>query len=111
MDPGHRPSAIAGVADVMALIVSPVLEVMLKPEELHAASLARRQGPDSESHWYAELELNLVGERFIDRVYESTIDSSVTEWRNRLASNLQDFVAESRFGWGEWRPLPADWAW
>ena len=52
-----------------------------------------------------------MGERFIDRVYESTIDSSVTEWRNRLASNLQDFVAESRFGWGEWRSLPADWAW
>ena len=105
MDPGPRTSAIAGVADVMASIVSPALEVMLKPEELHAVSLTRRTGPDSEPHWYADLELNLVGERFHDRVYESTIDASVTEWRNRLASNLQDFVAESRFGWGEWRPL------
>ena len=105
MDPGPRTSAIAGVADVMASIVSPALEVMLKPEELHAVSLTRRTGPDSESHWYADLELNLVGERFHDRVYESTIDASGTEWRNRLASNLQDFVAESRFGWGEWRPL------
>ena len=111
MDPGQRATDVSGVADVMAFIVSPALEVMLKPEELHAVSLARRQGPDSESHWYADLELNLVGERFHDRVYESTIDASVTEWRNRLASNLQDFVAESRFGWSEWRPLPADWAW
>lgn len=111
MDLGRRPSAIAGVADVMASVVSPALEVMLKPDELHAVSLARRTGPDSESHWYAELELDLVGERFVDRVYESTIDCSVTEWRNRLASNLQDFVAESRFGWAEWRPLPAGWSW
>ena len=111
MDPGQRATDVAGVADVMAFIVSPALEVMLQPDELHAVSLARRQGSDSESHWYADLELNLVGERFVDRVYENTIDAPVTEWRNRLASNLQDFVAESRFGWGEWRPLPADWVW
>ncbi|GAA2141731.1 hypothetical protein GCM10009844_12370 [Nocardioides koreensis] len=107
MDPEEQ--RIAGVADVVAHIVAPALEAVLRPDEVDAASVARRAPSADPRHWYAELELSLVGERLVDRVYESTIDASVTDWRNRLASNLQDFVAESRFGWGEWRPLPDGW--
>jgi len=31
---------------------------------------------------------------------------TVDEWRERLRSNLVDFVAESRFGWGQNRDSP-----
>ena len=93
----------------MARIVAPALEAVLEAEEVDAASVVRRTPSADRRHWYAEVELSLVGERFVDRVYESTLEVSVVDWRNRFASNLQDFVAESRFGWGQRRPLPAGW--
>jgi len=42
------------------------------------------------------------GETFHDHVVQGGVPGvGVEEWRERLRSNLADFVAESRFGWGQ----------
>jgi hypothetical protein len=49
----------------------------------------------------------MSGIALADEVYEDHIVQadaphiSIEEWRERLRSNLADFVAESRFGWGQ----------
>ena len=45
-------------------------------------------------------------ESFHDWVVQANVKSqSIEDWRERLRSNLVDFVAESRFGWGENRDM------
>jgi hypothetical protein len=49
----------------------------------------------------------VAGETFQDHVVQSARPGvGVDEWRERLRSNLVDFVAESRFGWGQNRDVP-----
>lgn len=46
--------------------------------------------------------LTAKGETFHDLVVQGHVHGMTDEdWRERLRSNLVDFVAESRFGWGE----------
>lgn len=47
------------------------------------------------------LTLVVLGETFTDQVVQAGIDASTEALRERLRSNLVDFVAESRFGWGQ----------
>lgn len=48
------------------------------------------------------LSLTAVGEQFLDLVVQGNIDGYRAEdWRERLRSDMADFVAESRFGWGQ----------
>jgi hypothetical protein len=52
------------------------------------------------------LSLTAKGETFRDLVVQANVDEDSPEaWRERLRSNLVDFVAESRFGWGQNRDL------
>jgi hypothetical protein len=52
------------------------------------------------------LSLTAVGETFFDYVVQGHVDDlSAEEWCERLRSNLVDFVAESRFGWGQNRDV------
>jgi hypothetical protein len=45
----------------------------------------------------------LVGETFSDLLVDARVQPEPTadELRERFASNLIDFIAESRFGWGQ----------
>lgn len=47
------------------------------------------------------MSLVALGETFTDRLVQAGIPGSVESWRERLRSNLVDFVAESHFGWGQ----------
>lgn len=53
------------------------------------------------------LSLKVAAEEFEDVVYdvESAEDLELTDLTDRLVSNLNDFVAESRFGWGQDRDV------
>ena len=60
-----------------------------------------RPGP---TRWERSLALTVVvcGETYRDLVVQGGVpDMSAEQWRERLRSNLVDFVAESRFGWGQ----------
>jgi hypothetical protein len=46
------------------------------------------------------------GETYADAVVQAGVPGQgVEDWRERLRANLVDFVAESRFGWGQNRDL------
>jgi hypothetical protein len=46
--------------------------------------------------------LTAEGEDFYDLVVQGNVDEQSTEaWRERLRSDMADFVSESRFGWGQ----------
>jgi hypothetical protein len=48
------------------------------------------------------LSLTAKGETFLDYVVQGHVeDMSPEDWCERHRSNLVDFVAESRFGWGQ----------
>lgn len=54
------------------------------------------------------LLLTAKGEAFRDLVVQAIApDTTAEEWCERLRSNLLDFVAESRFGWGQNRDVRA----
>lgn len=50
--------------------------------------------------------LTVEGEPFQCEVFQTPAmdDWSTTQMAEKLASDLQDFIAESRFGWGQLRP-------
>ena len=53
-----------------------------------------------------QLLLTAGGESFGDLVVQGHVEHMTDEeWSERLRSNLVDFVAESRFGWGENRDI------
>lgn len=53
------------------------------------------------------LTLVACGETYRDLVVQGGVPHmSAEQWQERLRSNLVDFVAESRFGWGQNRGTP-----
>jgi len=94
-------------------IIVPVLQAMTKPGEVESLALTwapptatvTAPGPPS----VLLLEVVLRGEQFQSFVWASSDPpSSPAGIRARLASDLQDFVAESRFAWGELRPYDVE---
>lgn len=89
--------------------VAPALREILRAEELAAASVrvlhsaaplsamddGEALGPDT------QLQVFVLGESCLAWVDGS---ESAEEVRARIRSDLQDFVAESTFGWGQQRP-------
>lgn len=78
-------------------VISPVLGKMLVADELD--SLAIYSADDE-----IRLELVLAGESVIFHIWSrGWVSQSSVQVRRRLASELQDFIAESKFGWGQVR--------
>lgn len=93
---------------IMEYIVLPVLRTMTKPGEVESLSLTWEQPAPATAEpgqpAVLMLEVVLRDERFQTFVWSpSDPPSSPTKIRSRIASELQDFVAESRFGWGSLR--------
>ncbi|WP_435743882.1 hypothetical protein [Nocardioides sp. SYSU DS0663] len=84
--------------DAVAVVVLPALRSVFDDDEVSSAELAYSDdggGP-------LTLALTARGETFHDLVVQEDVPhTTAEEWRERLRSNLVDFVAESRFGWGE----------
>jgi hypothetical protein len=90
--------------EVLVDVVCPAIDTLLPTDDITYVSLTRSLG---ETHRPAGIELRIrVGDdEFRDWVFQ---DDSMGDWgsaevRDRLLSNLQDFVSESSFAWGELR--------
>lgn len=89
------------ILHVTARVVVPVVAAMLADENVGELSLRMLQDG-------LLLTLEAEGERF--QCYLSTEGAaprSEGEMREGLAADLQDFIAESRFGWGQLRNYTA----
>ncbi|WP_248581228.1 hypothetical protein [Nocardioides sp. InS609-2] len=86
------------LVDVACEVVAPAMRAVFKKNEVSAFELS----VTDELEGSVALSLTARGETFRDYVVQGFApQTSVEEWRERLRSNLVDFVAESRFGWGE----------
>jgi hypothetical protein len=80
-------------------VVLPVLRALTHPGEIEAVSVEHVDG----EVW---AEVTLRGEIFRDAVWSPSVEEAPADARDRLASDLQDFISESRFARGEQRPWP-----
>ena len=84
--------------DVASAVVLPAMRAVFKDGEVSALELRLSDELDGS----VVLSLTARGETFRDYAVQGQVQPmSDAEWRERLRSNLVDFVAESRFGWGE----------
>lgn len=87
------------VADAESQIVTPAVRDVFAEGEVSA--IAVRFDPDLEG---GSLTVSLTAEReeFHDLVVQGNVDGyTIADWRERLRSNMADWVAETRFGWGQ----------
>jgi hypothetical protein len=87
------------LADALAEVVVPAVRAVFKNGEVTAVTVTF--DPELLGGSIA-LSLTAVGEEFDDVVVQGDVTGySVDDWRERLRSDLADFVAESRLGWGQ----------
>jgi hypothetical protein len=87
------------LADALTDVVVPAVRAVFEDGEVTAISVVF-----DPAHLGGSITLSLtaVGENCTDLVVQGDVAGyAVDEWRERLRSNLADFVAESRFGWGQ----------
>ena len=90
------------MVDVASKVVLPAMSAVFKDGEVTALelNLSDKMGGS------VQLQLTARGETFGDLVVQGHVEHMTDEeWSERLRSNLVDFVAESRFGWGENRDI------
>ena len=86
------------LADVASQVVAPAMRAVFKEGEVSGFALT----VTDESEGSVALSLTVRGETFEYPVIQGTVSGmSAEEWSENLRSLLADFVAESRFGWGE----------
>lgn len=86
------------LVDVVSEIVVPAMRAVFDDGELEAFSVSRSDELDGS----VALSITAQGETFGYLVVQGTVpDRTAEEWRENLRSLLVDFVAESRFGWGQ----------
>ncbi len=87
------------LADALAEVVVPAVRAVFKDGEVTSVTVTF--DPELRGGSIA-LSLTAVGEEFDDVVVQGDVTGySVDDWRERLRSDLADFVAESRLGWGQ----------
>lgn len=90
------------IVDVVSDVVAPALRAVFKPGEI--SELVLRVTHESEGSVF--LSLTAQGETFGYPVIQGGVPNLTAEdWSENLRSLLVDFVAESRFGWGENRDV------
>lgn len=83
------------LVDTLRTVVLPALEAVFRDGEMDSVEV-RVEG-DS-----VHLALTAQSEAYFDEVVQAGVPAHiVSDWGERLRSNLVDFVAESRFGWGQ----------
>ena len=87
-----------GLLEASTTVVLPALRSVLAENEICSLELSLSDELDGS----VVLHLDARGEIFRDFIVQGIAPQTTPqEWRERLRSNLVDFVAESRFGWGE----------
>jgi len=88
--------------DATSEVVVPAVRAVFDPGEVSAIEVGHSEELDGS----IRLCLTARNETFVDHVVQSHVDHmSAEDWCERLRSNLVDFVAESRFGWGQDRDV------
>lgn len=99
---GTSVRRVMELADVASAVVAPAIRAVFKEGEVSDFALS----VTSELEGSVALSLTACGETFEYLVIQGTVpDMSAESWSENLRSLLADFVAESRFGWGENRDL------
>ena len=76
-------------------VVLPAVEAVFRDDELSSVEVRVEDGA-------VRLVVTARGETYTDDVVQAGVPGqSLAGWEERLRSNLVDFVAESRFGWGQ----------
>jgi hypothetical protein len=87
--------------------IGPVLVGLLAPDEIEQVSVGRHQDPGDGGALQVLLSVTVQGEESRHYLWrEGQVEESSEELRKRLAGEVQDFIAESRFAWGERRAWP-----
>ena len=90
---------VISLSDALSEIVVPAVRAVFKDDEVSEISV--ELDPDLHEGSIV-LSLTVVGEQFRDLVVQGDVDGyRLEDWRERLRSDLADFVAESQFGWGQ----------
>jgi hypothetical protein len=102
--PQDAQDAAVDVDGLFRDVVTPVLEQLLRPGELDRVRIE----PPVSGAWPpsvpVQLQVIAVGETCHFWAWNpGQVEETPAELRARLASELQDFIAESRFGWSELR--------
>lgn len=90
------------VVDALNQIVVPAVQDVFEDGEVSAVAV--RLDPDLDGGSIT-VSLMAVGEDFYDLVVQGGVEGAVADWRERLRSSMADWVAESRFGWGQNRDV------
>lgn len=91
--------------ELFRAVVAPVLDQLLRAGELDSVSIACPLPAVGPPRRDVLLRVVAMGEEFSAWVWtDGQVEATAAEQRARLASDLQDHIAESRFGWGELRP-------
>lgn len=91
---------------VLSEIVAPALQQVLPDDPMAWLQLVRCSSPYADPYATpdaVQLKFEVAGESFVYVVYDPKTFSTADDARERLVSELADFVAESRFGWGQLR--------
>ena len=91
---------------IARLVIEPTLSSMLSDAERASARSELREGPPP-GRW--TFEMSFPHDHFSCYVYQhpEMAEWTLTEVRSHFANDLQDFIAESTFGWGQLRALPS----
>jgi hypothetical protein len=88
---------MSSLVEVASAIVLPALESVFGDGEIESFTIA--SSGTGTNVW---IELVVVGETYRDVVIDGDAAPQTEQyWRDRLTSNLADFVSESHFGWGQ----------
>ncbi len=86
------------LVEAMSEVVLPAVRAVFEEDEISSFEVSHSDELDGS----IRLSLMARGETFVDYVVQGHVNgTSVEDWCDRLRSNLADFVAESRFGWGQ----------
>jgi hypothetical protein len=101
----QQQDAAVDVHELLRDVVTPVLDQVLQPGELDAV----RFDPPVTGAWPPSvpvlLQVTAVSETCHSWAWTpGQVEETPTELGARLAGELQDVIAESRFGWAEQRP-------
>jgi hypothetical protein len=94
--------------DVIPRVYMPVMRELLTSEELGTVNVSIREFPDGspqtgdipigEYDWTLFVEVH--GETLFEPLFEPITDEEIT---SRFYSDLQDWISETNFGWGQLR--------
>jgi hypothetical protein len=97
----ERSHVVLDVPTLLERVVLPVVRALIRDDET-VDGISLRPEPGSG----LLLTISIEGEPFRWHADLGGAPETEEHGRSRLASDLQDFVAESRFGWGQLRPHP-----